>query len=123
MAMSKIIELETQLDTKQTLEMEIQELKGKLQVMKHLGDADDVAVKQKMKEMNDELEDKKSDLEQLEKMNSGLMTKEQLEIQAARKTLIAVHTLAFFFLPLRPMLFKLWILFSSAFDRVVGCRI
>lgn len=92
--MIKILELEKHLDTKQTLEMEIQELKGKLQVMKHLGDADDEAVKQKMKEMNDELEDKKTDLEQLEQMNSDLMTKERqsnFEIQAARKTLIAVH--------------------------------
>ncbi|KAJ4890035.1 Factor of DNA methylation 1 [Raphanus sativus] len=91
-AMIKILELEKHLDTKQTLEMEIQELKGKLQVMKHLGDADDEAVKQKMKEMNDELEDKKTDLEQLEQMNSDLMTKERqsnFEIQAARKTLIA----------------------------------
>lgn len=93
--MSKILQLETQLDTKQTLEMEIQELKGKLQVMKHLGDDDDEAVKQKMKEMNDELEDKKSELEGLEQMNSALMTKERQsndEIQAARKKLIAVLT-------------------------------
>ena len=107
--MGKILELKTQLDTKQTLEMEIQELKGKLQVMKHLGDADDEAVKQTMKEMNDKLEDKKSDLEQLEQMNSDLMTKERqsnFEIHAARKTLIAVRTLAL--LPFRPiMLFKL----------------
>ncbi|KAL0723601.1 hypothetical protein Bca4012_038200 [Brassica carinata] len=91
-ALSKILLLETQLDTKQTLEMEIQELKGKLQVMKHLGDDDDEAVKQKMKEMNDELEDKKSELEGLEQMNSALMTKERQsndEIQAARKKLIA----------------------------------
>ncbi|CAN6907376.1 unnamed protein product [Brassica oleracea] len=91
-AMGKILELKAQLDTKQTLEMEIQELKGKLQVMKHLGDADDEAVKQTMKEMNDKLEDKKSDLEQLEQMNSDLMTKERqsnFEIHAARKTLIA----------------------------------
>ena len=94
-ALSKILQLETQLDTKQTLEMEIQELKGKLQVMKHLGDDDDEAVKQKMKEMNDELEDKKSELEGLEQMNSALMTKERQsndEIQAARKKLIAVLT-------------------------------
>ncbi|CAA7020173.1 unnamed protein product [Microthlaspi erraticum] len=91
-ALGKILELETQLDTKQTLEMEIQELKGKLQVMKHLGDGDCEAVKQKMKEMNDELEDKKSKLEELEQMNSVLMTKERQsndEIQAARKKLIA----------------------------------
>lgn len=74
--------------------MEIQELKGKLQVMKHLGDDDDEAVKQKMQEMNDELEDKKSELEGLEQMNSALMTKERQsndEIQAARKKLIAVQ--------------------------------
>lgn len=92
--MTKILQLETQLDTKQTLEMEIQELKGKLQVMKHLGDDDDEAVKQKMKEMNDELEEKKSELEELEQMNSVLMTKERQsndEIQAARKKLIAVQ--------------------------------
>ncbi|CAH8321373.1 unnamed protein product [Eruca vesicaria subsp. sativa] len=91
-AMRKILELKTQLDNKQTLEMEIQELKAKLKVMKHLGDADDDAVKQEMKEMNDKLEDKKSELEELEQMNSDLMTKERqsnFEIQAARKTLIA----------------------------------
>ena len=34
--------------------MEIEELKGKLQVMKHLGDEDDAAVQNKIKEMNDE---------------------------------------------------------------------
>lgn len=93
-ALNKILLLEKQLDTKQTLEMEIQELKGKLQVMKHLGDDDDEAVQKKMKEMNDELDDKKAELEDLESMNSVLMTKERQsndEIQAARKKLIAVQ--------------------------------
>ncbi|KAG7591840.1 XS domain [Arabidopsis thaliana x Arabidopsis arenosa] len=90
-ALNKILLLEKQLDTKQTLEMEIQELKGKLQVMKHLGNDDDEAVKQKMQAMNDELDEKKSELEGLENMNSVLMTKEREsnnEIQAARKKLI-----------------------------------
>ncbi|CAA7018013.1 unnamed protein product [Microthlaspi erraticum] len=48
-----------------------------------------------MKEMNDELEDKKSELEELEQMNSVLMTKERQsndEIQAARKKMIAGFT-------------------------------
>ncbi|XP_010537880.1 PREDICTED: factor of DNA methylation 1 [Tarenaya hassleriana] len=91
-ALKKILELEKQLDTKQKLEMEIQELKGKLQVMKHLEDQDDEAVKQKMKEMNEELEEKKSELEDMELMNTHLMTKERQsndEIQVARKALIA----------------------------------
>ncbi|KFK23204.1 hypothetical protein AALP_AAs44791U000100, partial [Arabis alpina] len=91
-ALKKILQLETQLDTKQTLEMQIQELKGKLQVMKHLGDDDNDGVKLKIKEMNDELDDKKSELEELEQMNSVLMTKERQsnnEIQAARKRLIS----------------------------------
>ncbi|VVA91487.1 unnamed protein product [Arabis nemorensis] len=91
-ALNKILQLETQLDTKQTLEMEIQELKGKLQVMKHLGDDDNGAVTLKMKDLNDELEDKKGELEGLEQMNSVLMTKERQsndEIQKARKRLIS----------------------------------
>ncbi|KAL0716254.1 hypothetical protein Bca4012_065576 [Brassica carinata] len=62
-ALSEILRNEAQLDTKQSLEIEIQELKGKLQVMKHLGDDDDEAVKQKMKEIHNDQEDKKSKLE------------------------------------------------------------
>ena len=67
--------------------MEIQELKGKLQVMKHhREDEDDEDVKKKMKEMNEDLED----------TNSALMIKERQsndEIQEARQELITVSTL------------------------------
>ncbi|KAL0854351.1 hypothetical protein Bca101_059503 [Brassica carinata] len=87
-ALSEILRNEAQLDTKQSLEIEIQELKGKLQVMKHLGDDDDEAVKQKMKEIHNDQEDKKSKLEGLEKMNSALIIKERQsndEIQAKQK--------------------------------------
>jgi len=38
--------------------MEIEELKGKLQVMKHLWDEDDTTLQKKIKEMNDELQEK-----------------------------------------------------------------
>lgn len=85
--------MEKQLDAKQKLEMEIQELKGKLQVMQHLGDQDDAAIKNKMEEMNTELTDKIESLEAMETMNLTLMVKERQsndELQEARKELIEV---------------------------------
>ncbi|XP_057454103.1 factor of DNA methylation 1-like [Lotus japonicus] len=90
-ALNKILQLEKELDAKQKLEMEIQELKGKLQVLKYHADEDDAAVQHKMKEMNDELEDKKENLESMEAMNQQLFVKERQsndELQEARKVLI-----------------------------------
>ncbi|CAJ2656506.1 unnamed protein product [Trifolium pratense] len=89
--LNKILQLEKQLDAKQKLEMEIVELRGKLQVMKHLGDQDDAAIKKKMEEMNAELTDKIESLEDMESMNQTLIVKERQsndELQAARKELI-----------------------------------
>ncbi|CAN1195023.1 Factor of DNA methylation 1 [Linum perenne] len=66
--------------------MEIQELKGKLNVMKHLEDQDDAAVKKTMKEYTDELE-------HVETLNQTLIVKERQsndELQEARKILIQV---------------------------------
>ncbi|KAH9715744.1 factor of DNA methylation 1 [Citrus sinensis] len=90
-ALSKILQLEKQLDAKQKLEMEIEDLKGKLEVMKHLGDEDDAAVQKKMKEMNDELESKIDDLDEMESLNKTLIAKERQsndELQEARRELI-----------------------------------
>nr|XP_027190456.1 LOW QUALITY PROTEIN: factor of DNA methylation 1-like [Cicer arietinum] len=90
-ALNKIFQLEKQLDAKQKLEMEISELKGKLQVMKHLGDQDDAAIRKKMEEMNEELEDKVESLDNMESMNKTLIIKERQsndELQEARKELI-----------------------------------
>ena len=92
-AYNKILQLEKQLDAKQKLEMEIEELKGKLQVMKHLGDEDDAAVQNKTEEMNDELQEKVDNLENMEAMNQILVVKERQsndELQEARKELIKV---------------------------------
>lgn len=89
-ALKKILKLEKQLDVKQKLEMEIEDLKGKLQVMKHLGQ-DDAAVQKKMEEMNNELKEKIDDLEGLESTNQILICKERQsndELQEARKVLI-----------------------------------
>ncbi|KAM7260406.1 hypothetical protein ACFE04_016147 [Oxalis oulophora] len=89
-ALNKILKLEMELDIKQKLEMEIQELKGKLKVMEHLGD--DSAVQKKVEEMKAELEEKIEELKDSEDMNTGLMVKEREcndEIQDARKELLA----------------------------------
>ncbi|CAL5361604.1 unnamed protein product [Camellia sinensis] len=90
-ALNKILRLERQLDAKQKLEMEIEELKGKLQVMKHLGDEDDAAVQEKIKEMNEELQQKVDEMTSLEDLNQALIVKERQsndELQEARKELI-----------------------------------
>ncbi|KAL0724435.1 hypothetical protein Bca4012_039034 [Brassica carinata] len=89
--LEKIRQLEKELNDKQKLQMEIQELKGKLQVMKHGEDEDDEEVKKKMQKMNEELEEKCSELQDLEDTNSALMIKERQsndEILEARQELI-----------------------------------
>ncbi|KAE8697866.1 putative Aquaporin NIP1.1 [Hibiscus syriacus] len=70
-ALKKILQLEKQLDAKQKLEMEIEDLRGKLQVMKHLGQ-DDAGVQEKMKEMENELRDKEDDMKDLESTNQSM---------------------------------------------------
>ncbi|KAK2970276.1 hypothetical protein RJ640_021351 [Escallonia rubra] len=90
-ALQVILKLERDLDAKQTLEMEIEELKGKQAVMKHLGDQDDTGVQQKIKEMEEVLEQKMEDRDDLEILNQTLVTKERRsndELQAARRELI-----------------------------------
>jgi predicted FMN-binding regulatory protein PaiB len=85
--------LEKQLDAKQKLEMEIEEIKGKLQVMKHLENEDDTSVRKKMEEMNETLQEKVDDLNDMEEMNNVLIAKERSsndELQEARKQFIAV---------------------------------
>ncbi|XP_062176533.1 factor of DNA methylation 1-like [Alnus glutinosa] len=91
-AISKILQLEKQLDAKQKLEMEIEEIKGKLQVMKHLENEDDTSVRKKMEEMNETLQEKVDDLNDMEEMNNVLIAKERSsndELQEARKQFIA----------------------------------
>ncbi|XP_074284159.1 factor of DNA methylation 1-like [Silene latifolia] len=91
-ALKKILQLEKELDARQKLQLEIEELRGKLEVMRHLGDDDDDAIQRKMKELTDELEVKIDDMNHLESMNQTLVTKERQsndELQEARKVLIA----------------------------------
>ncbi|GKB28731.1 factor of DNA methylation 1-like protein isoform X1 [Tanacetum coccineum] len=78
--------LERQLAAKQKLEMEIEELKGRLQVTKHLGDDD---VREFINKMNDELEARMEEIGDLENMNQTLLINER-QRNDARKELIKV---------------------------------
>ncbi|KAK9279462.1 hypothetical protein L1049_013141 [Liquidambar formosana] len=87
----KIIELEKQLDAKQALELEIERMKGALQVMKHMGEDGDIDVKKKMDTIKEDLKEKEDELEGMELLNQALIVKERKsndELQDARKELV-----------------------------------
>ncbi|XP_010265646.1 PREDICTED: factor of DNA methylation 1-like isoform X2 [Nelumbo nucifera] len=95
-AMNKLLQLEKQLDAKQKLELEIAELKGKLQVMKHMEGEDDIGIQKKLKEMADELEEKMEEMVNMEDLNQTLIAKERAsndELQEARQELISISWL------------------------------
>ncbi|CAO2046848.1 unnamed protein product [Urochloa humidicola] len=91
-ALQKILKLQQQLDAKQKLELEIQQLQGKLEVMKHMPGEEDSESKAKIKELSEELQDKYDEMEAMESLNQTLVIKERKsndELQNARKELIA----------------------------------
>ncbi|KAJ8760358.1 hypothetical protein K2173_012608 [Erythroxylum novogranatense] len=88
---NKIIQLENQLDAKQALELEIEQLRGKLNVMKHMGGDGDVDVLSKIDTIMKDLREKEGELEDLETLNQNLIVQERKsndELQEARKELI-----------------------------------
>lgn len=90
----RIIELERKLDAKQALELEIERMRGALQVMKHMGENGDMDMKIKMDEIQEELKEKEEELDDLEALNQALVVKERKsndELQEARKELISVR--------------------------------
>ncbi|MCL7040007.1 hypothetical protein MKW94_012218 [Papaver nudicaule] len=88
---NRILALKKKLDAKQALELEIERLKGNLNVLKHMkGDEDDAFTK-KMEEMYKNLEERERELESLEGLNQALVVEERKsndELQEARKELI-----------------------------------
>ncbi|XP_052204647.1 protein INVOLVED IN DE NOVO 2-like [Diospyros lotus] len=87
----KIIELEKKLDAKQALELEIEQLRGKLNVGKHMGDAGDLEVLVKLQELQKILREKERDLEDMDALHQTLIVRERKsndELQDARKELI-----------------------------------
>ncbi|KAK3164859.1 hypothetical protein QOZ80_1AG0025760 [Eleusine coracana subsp. coracana] len=88
--LNKILKLEQQLDAKQKLELEIQQLKGKLKVMEHMPGDEDSASKNKINELSEELQEKIDELDAMESLNQTLVIKESkssIELQEARKEL------------------------------------
>lgn len=87
-----IIDLEQNLEAKQALELEIEQLKGKFNVMRHMGGTDD--------NIEQRLAEKEQELEYLSDYCQALITKERSstdEQQEARKVLINVSSLYFLF--------------------------
>ncbi|CAO2170732.1 unnamed protein product [Urochloa humidicola] len=89
-ALKKILMLEQQLDAKQKLELEIQQLKGKLKVMEHMPGDEDSTSKNKINELSEALQEKIDELDGMESLNQTLVIKESkinIELQEARNEL------------------------------------
>ncbi|PIN12173.1 Centromere-associated protein NUF2 [Handroanthus impetiginosus] len=87
----RIILLEKQLDAKQAVQLEIEQLRGKLNVMKHMGDEGDLEVLNKVDLLLKALREKEGELEDLDALNQTLIVQERKrneELQDARKELV-----------------------------------
>ncbi|KAB1225958.1 hypothetical protein CJ030_MR1G006674 [Morella rubra] len=80
----KIIELEKKLDAKQALELEVEGMRGALQVMKHMGDDGDMELKIKMDEIGKDLNEKGEELARMEELNQTLIVKAKLMMNCRR---------------------------------------
>lgn len=89
----QIIEMEKKLDAKQALELEIQRLRGAVEIKKHMrNDGDEGG--EKLVAIQNELKKNEEELEHLDATNQFLIAKERKtndELQEARKELIQVR--------------------------------
>ncbi|KAE8735156.1 Protein INVOLVED IN DE NOVO 2 [Hibiscus syriacus] len=88
---NRIIQLEKQLDQKQALELEIEQLRGSLNVIRHMGDEDDIEVLKMVEASLKVLREKEGELEDIEALYQTLIVRERKsndELQDARKELI-----------------------------------
>ncbi|XP_050370243.1 factor of DNA methylation 4-like [Argentina anserina] len=89
----KIIKLEKELERKQALELEIEQMRGALKTRKHMGEDEDedIDAKKKMDEIKQNLEEKEQEYEDVEELHQALVVKERRnndEVQEARKELV-----------------------------------
>ncbi|KAG8062694.1 hypothetical protein GUJ93_ZPchr0003g16775 [Zizania palustris] len=93
-ALRKQYDLEKQLDSKHKLELEIEQLRGKLEVMKHMGSEEDTKLKKELDELCEKLESKDEEMEYLDSLNQTLIIKERRtndELKEAKKALLIVR--------------------------------
>ncbi|KAL8120346.1 protein INVOLVED IN DE NOVO 2-like [Apium graveolens] len=87
----RIIELQKKLADKQRLELEIEQMRGAVKVIRPISDGGDAEAKKKLESLEESLKEKEEDLEDLEDLNQALVVKERRsndELQDARKELI-----------------------------------
>lgn len=86
----KIIELQKGLDAKQALELEIEQKRGTIQVMKHMVE-ENMEAEEKMDAIMKEIREKEEEMDAMEALNQSLIVREREsndELQEARKELI-----------------------------------
>ncbi|EYU43462.1 hypothetical protein MIMGU_mgv1a002657mg [Erythranthe guttata] len=87
----RIIQLEKQLDAKQAVQLEVEQLRGKLNVMMHMGHEGDLRVLNKVELLIKALREKEEELQDLEALNQYLILQERNrnnDLQDARKELV-----------------------------------
>lgn len=95
----RIIDLESILDQKQALELEIERMKGAKEIIRHMGEEGDTEAEKKKILIEQELREKEEELENLGSLNQTLIIKERKcndEVQEARKELIQVSYFGIF---------------------------
>lgn len=83
---------------KQKVELEIQQLKGSLSVLKHIEDDEDAEILNKVGDLQKDLREKEESLKDIDALNQTLIIKERKsndELQEARKELISVSASCF----------------------------
>ena len=75
--MNRILQFERQVYEKQKLELDIEQLKGKLEVVKHI-EVEGVDVKKRSEELTAELNERIEEMEHLEDLNQTLVVKERM---------------------------------------------
>uniref|UniRef100_A0A0D9VW23 Factor of DNA methylation 1-5/IDN2 domain-containing protein n=1 Tax=Leersia perrieri TaxID=77586 RepID=A0A0D9VW23_9ORYZ len=90
-ALRKQVEMEKRLNSEHKLELEIEQLRGKVEVMMRMGSEDDTTLKKELDELRAKLEDKDDDMESMESLNQTLIIKERRtndELKEAKKALM-----------------------------------